>query len=81
MYSWFSHGSEQSDEESDSAWEPPFYGDEEEDQLVDDLDWWSKYYASIGDEMLGTDMSGISHHMFLIGLSFAQLLALARIVF
>ena len=53
MYSWFSHGSEGSDEDSDSAWEPPFYGDEEEDQLVDDLDWWSKYYASIGDEMLG----------------------------
>ena len=53
VYSWFSHGSEGSDEDSDSAWEPPYYGDEEEDQLVDDLDWWSKYYASIGDEMLG----------------------------
>ena len=53
VYSWFSNGDGDSDEDSDSAWEPPFFGDDEEDQLVDDLDWWSKYYASIGDENLG----------------------------
>lgn len=53
VYSWFSNGDGESDEDSDSAWEPPFFGDDEEDQLVDDLDWWSKYYASIGDENLG----------------------------
>ena len=54
MYTWFGQSStEGSEVDSDSQWEPELGGEEEQDLLTDDLDWWSKYFASVGDEKLG----------------------------
>ena len=53
-YSWFGQNSEGSEEDTDSQWEPVLAADDEEDVLTDDLDWWSKYFASVGDDKLGT---------------------------
>eukprot|EP00116_Pleurobrachia_bachei_P017559 sb/3477821/ len=51
VYSWFSASDHEDD--SEGGWEVDSYVCEAPDELVDNLDWWSKYYASIGDENLG----------------------------
>ena len=52
LYSWFSHDdTEATSEGSKSSWDISQV--EEVDSLIDDVDWWSKYYASIGDINLG----------------------------
>ena len=45
-YSWFSPSEPGSETGSDSGWEVNYFGEEE--TIVDDVDWWSKYYASFG---------------------------------